>query len=88
MYMGYAMVIYFFKATVAEGWLTQSLQSAVAFFVLFLMIAVLCEYVGRIIDEISHRPLYYVQAERNSSALWHMDEQKNVVIESRQEDGR
>lgn len=64
------------------GGFTFSLQHAVMFLFLFLILAVLCEYVGRIVDESQGRPLYYVMDENNSSVLPLDDEAKNIVTES------
>jgi hypothetical protein len=78
--MGYIVAIYLFKTEVAAGWVTQSLQNAGMFFFLFLILAVLCEYVGRLLRESRDRPLYYVLGEQNSSVA--LLDKKNVVMES------
>lgn len=80
LYMGYIVAIYLFKQEVAAGWVTQSMQNASMFFFLFLILAVLCEYVGRLLRESRDRPLYYVQGEQNSSVV--LTDKKNVVMES------
>lgn len=79
LYMGYIAAIYLFKQQVAEGWVTQSMQNAVMFFLLFLMLTVLSEYIGRLLGETGKRPLYYVQGEQNSSVV--VMDKKNVVTE-------
>jgi len=84
-YMLYAITIYFSRPNVVEGWLTQTLQTSGAFVFLFFMIAVLCEYVGRMLDEISRRPLYYIQTERGGPSVWQMAKPQNVVVESVEE---
>jgi dolichol-phosphate mannosyltransferase len=81
-YLVYIVVIYLFKQNVVEGWITLSLQDAVMFLFLFLILAVLCEYVGRIFDESKGRPLYYVMEEKTSSVILLDDQKKNVVTES------
>jgi hypothetical protein len=80
LYMGYIVAIYLFKTEVAAGWVTQSMQNAGMFFFLFLILAVLCEYVGRLLRETRDRPLYYVQGEQNSAVV--LMDKKNVVMES------
>lgn len=85
LYMAYIVLIYLMKERVAEGWVTQSMQNAVMFFSLFLILAVLCEYVGRILSETRERPLYYVRNEYNSSALIMPQTHKNVVMDSVEE---
>ncbi len=62
--------------------IATSLQGAVMFLFLFLILAVLCEYVGRIVDESQGRPLYYVMDENNSSVLPLDEHAKNIVTES------
>jgi hypothetical protein len=52
------------------------------FLFLFLILAVLCEYVGRIVEESQGRPLYYVMDENNSSVLPLDEHAKNIVTES------
>jgi polyisoprenyl-phosphate glycosyltransferase len=82
MYVGYIVAIYMFKDEVAEGWVTQSLQTAVMFFFLFLLLTVLSEYVGRILDQVKDRPLYYVLEEHQGQAVTKIEERKNVVSKS------
>ena len=62
--------------------IAASVQSAIMFGFLFLILAVLCEYVGRIVDESQGRPLYYVMDEDNSSVLPLDERAKNVITES------
>lgn len=82
LYVAYIVAIYFFKDQVAEGWVTQSLQTAVMFFFLFLLLTVLSEYIGRILDQVKDRPLYYVLEEHQGQALMNIEERKNVVSRS------
>lgn len=81
-YVAYVMAIYFFKDRVAEGWTTLSLQTAGMFFFVFLILTVLSEYVGHILEESKERPLYYVLEEKNSSVLIADQERRNVVKDS------
>jgi len=82
-YIGYVFAIRIFKTRVAEGWMTLSLQNAGMFLLLFLILAVVTEYVGRILDETRERPLYYIAEEANSSVMVPSAERRNVVRESR-----
>ena len=81
LYFGYIAAVYLFKDEVAEGWVTQSAQSAGMFFFLFLILAVLCEYVGRLGSEVKGRPLYYVMEEHEGGPPLSEDE-RNVVTDS------
>jgi hypothetical protein len=69
LYVLYIVSIFVFKTRVAEGWTTLSLQHAVMFAFLFAILAVLCEYVGRLLTETRDRPLYFVAEERSSSVM-------------------
>jgi glycosyltransferase involved in cell wall biosynthesis len=82
LYIGYIMLIYILKPDFAEGWVTLSLQSSVAFFFLFLILTVFSEYLGRLLGEVREAPLYYIQEERNSSLLIADEERRNVVMHS------
>lgn len=81
-YLGYVVLIYLFMENVAAGWTTLSLQHGVMFFLLFVVLTVLSEYTGRILEETRHRPLYFIMDEKNSSVLLTDSERRNVVSES------
>ena len=81
-HIGYVVGAYLRSADLPPGWVTTSVQTSVLFFFLFLIVAVLCEYVGRILAEIQDRPLYYVREERSSPAIVSNEERKNVVTRS------
>ena len=60
-------------------WASTNLFAAVMFFLLFSMLAVLAEYVLKILQETQDRPLYYIAYESNSSVLDQYRESINVV---------
>jgi glycosyltransferase involved in cell wall biosynthesis len=82
LYVGFVTYSYLFGKHIAPGWTTLSLQTAVMFFFVFLILTVLSEYIGHILIESENRPLYYVHEERNSSVLLADQERKNVVRSS------
>ena len=82
LYSLYVISVFLFRDQVAEGWTTQSLQSAGMFFFIFLILTVLSEYIGHILVESENRPLYYILEERNSTVLLADQERKNVVKDS------
>jgi dolichol-phosphate mannosyltransferase len=84
LYALYVVAIYLFKRNVAEGWTTMSMQMTGMFFFLFLILAVLCEYVGRILEETQDRPLYFVASEKTSSVLLENSIGKNILNETRE----
>ena len=83
-YICYIVAVFFLRDKVAEGWTTSSLQNAGMFFFIFLILTVLCEYVGRILEEAKDRPLYYILDERSSSVMLADQDRRNVVKDSAQ----
>lgn len=82
LYLGYVMLIFLFKDRPAEGWVTTSVAIAGMFFVVFLILSVFAEYLGRLLEESRDRPLYFVAEERNSSVVVEDANRINVVNES------
>lgn len=82
LYVIYAALIYLFKKDVAPGWTTLSVEQGVMFFFIFSLLAILSEYVGRILEESRGRPLYLVSDEKNSPVLHLNEDRRNVVQES------
>jgi polyisoprenyl-phosphate glycosyltransferase len=85
LYMGYVLAIYLLKSKVAEGWTTLSLQMSGLFFLVFLILSVLSEYVGRLMEESRARPLYHVLDEQNSNVLLADPERRNIATDSEPE---
>ena len=77
-YAGYVVAVALLKPHVAEGWTTLSLQISGMFFFVFLVLVVVCEYVGRTLGEAVDRPLYHVREERNGSAILPLEHRRNV----------
>lgn len=82
LYAMYVLAIFLFKQQVQPGWVTLSLQGAGMFFVICLILAMLSEYVGRILEETRSRPLYHVLEERNSSVMIADATRRNVIGDS------
>ena len=82
LYVVYVLLTYYLSPSIAEGWATRSIQTSGMFFFVFLILAVLCEYVGRILSETQNRPHYYVQEESNSNSMLLDEERKNVTTRS------
>jgi dolichol-phosphate mannosyltransferase len=86
LYIIYVVLVRLLAEDVVPGWATLSLQVSVMLLFVFLILSMLCEYVGRLLGEVRDRPLYYVLEERNSSVMIANEERKNIVTDS--EEGR
>lgn len=64
---------------VAEGWTTLSLEISVMFFFVFLMLAVIAEYIGQIRDELRDQPAYHVMEELTSNVLIANEKRRNIA---------
>lgn len=66
-YCGYVLGVTLVKKKIAEGWVTTNLMTSAMFFVLFIIITILAEYIARILEETKDRPLYFVEYETSST---------------------
>jgi glycosyltransferase involved in cell wall biosynthesis len=82
-YIVYVVIVYLVKDKVAEGWVTLSIQNAIMFFFISIILAILCEYVGLIFAKSKGWAAYYIAEEKNSSVLISEQEQRNVVQNSK-----
>lgn len=73
-YSVFVIVTYFFKTDVAPGWASLSLQISGLMFLLFLVLAVMSEYLSRIIEMVNKRPLYHISREAQSAVMDYIDE--------------
>lgn len=78
-YALYAIIIYFFDQHVSNGWTTLSLEMAIMFFILFLMLSIICEYIGRILEETRVQPAYHVMEELSSNVLIADETRRNIT---------
>jgi dolichol-phosphate mannosyltransferase len=81
-YALYVVVANVVLARITPGWTTLSLVMSGLFFLLFLMAALLGEYLRRVLDEVGERPLFFVKGERASPALVRDADRRNVMDES------
>lgn len=66
----YAIYVVWINLTshdIAKGWTTTSLQSSLMFFMLFIILAVLSEYIGKILNETQQEPAYHIARELSST---------------------
>jgi glycosyltransferase involved in cell wall biosynthesis len=78
-YAIYVVLVKLFQSNVAQGWTTLSLQASIMFFFLFAIIAVMCEYVGQILQESRKQPLYHVADELNSKVSVADNTRRNIL---------
>lgn len=64
---------------VAAGWTTLSLEISIMFFFVFLMLAVLAEYIGQIREEMRDQPPYHVMEELTSNVLIADETRRNIA---------
>lgn len=79
LYVFYILGIAIFKKDVVEGWTTMSLQLSVMFFILFLFMIVLAEYIGKILNEARQDARYLVMDELTSSLSLADAQRKNIT---------
>lgn len=79
LFLVYVFVVSLIKDKVAEGWISSSVMNAVMFFLVFLFLTVISEYISRILIESKDQPLYFVADEYNSKVLQPTKEKINVV---------
>lgn len=68
-YSFYVVIVNVFKDEVAEGWTTLSLQNSLMFFLLFIILSVLSEYIARLFISNQNRPFYLIRHESRSLVL-------------------
>ena len=82
LYSVWVALVNIFKANVAEGWTTLSIQNSVMFFILFTILAILSEYISRLMMTNQNRPIYIITKESRSLILTRK-QQINVVSSDR-----
>lgn len=67
LYAVYVVVINLSRNDIEKGWTSLSLQSSIMFFILFMILAVLAEYIGKILIETQQEPPYHIMQELSST---------------------
>lgn len=78
-YAMYVVIVAIFKKDVAAGWTTMSLQLSAMFFIMFLFMAILSEYIGKILAETRHDQRYLVMEELTSTVSLANVDRKNIT---------
>lgn len=79
LYAFYVLTLNIIGTNLAPGWTSTSMQLSLMFFVLFLILIILAEYIGRILTETHRDPHYYISDELSSTAAMSNAERKNVT---------
>jgi len=82
LYMFYIVLVYLLKPKIAEGWITISMQNAVMFFLISLILAILSEYIGLLIVKSRGWANYYIVEEKNSSVFISAEDEYNITHDS------
>jgi glycosyltransferase involved in cell wall biosynthesis len=82
-YSLFVIVNYLTRRDLMPGWTTLSLQVSGLFALVFIILMLLCEYVARVLEESSDRPLYYVREEVASTLVLADPVRRNVLDRSR-----
>lgn len=78
LYSLYVVVSYLSRTDIMPGWTTLSLAISGLFFLQFFILSLMGEYLGRLLDESTNRPLYHVRDELSSAVLLTDASRKNV----------
>ena len=79
LYAIYVVVVNVSRDEVARGWTTLSLQMSLMFFFLFIIIAILAEYIGKILLETRKEPPYHIMSELSSTISFADETRRNVT---------
>jgi polyisoprenyl-phosphate glycosyltransferase len=79
LYAIYVVVMHFSQNDIAKGWTTMSLQSSLMFFILFMILAALAEYIGKILIETQQEPPYHIMQELSSTVSIADETRRNVT---------
>lgn len=66
LYIVYIIVVTILRDDVVEGWLTTNTVTTTLFFMLFIILTIMSEYIARILVEAMDEPLYFIESESNS----------------------
>jgi glycosyltransferase involved in cell wall biosynthesis len=78
-YACYVVGVNIFRGNVAAGWTTLSLQASAMFFFLFTILAIMAEYMGRILIESRQDAPYHIMEELNSTVAIADETRRNIT---------
>lgn len=80
-YSGYVLGVSMYKADVAPGWVTLSLQQSGMFFIFSIGLFIIAEYFIHVLRQRGAGPPYFIVGESNSS-LQHVKQRLNIEVAS------
>ncbi|KPJ86183.1 hypothetical protein AMJ57_00245 [Parcubacteria bacterium SG8_24] len=84
--MTYIVAVYLLKDDVQPGWTTSSMQSAVMFFLVFVILTVFAEYLGKLMNQVVPHDTDTVIEDLTSSTLLADEQKLNVIDRSERAD--
>lgn len=78
-YAIYVVVVNLTGSDVEKGWTTLSMQSSIMFFLLFIILAMIAEYAGKILVEARNEPPYNIMQELSSTVSLADETRRNVT---------
>jgi dolichol-phosphate mannosyltransferase len=85
-YSLYVIAVYLFKKDVMPGWTTLSLVLSGLFALVFLILSLMGEYMGRLLEETTDRPLYHIRDEQSSAVMLSDLTRRNVLSQTHSSD--
>ncbi len=79
LYLCYIILAAVTKQRAVEGWMSSSFQISLMFLFVFVIFAVLSEYISILFDEVKQKPYYFVEEEKNSSVMFPDQSRKNII---------
>ena len=78
-YALYVVVVNITRGNIEKGWTSLSLESSIMFFLLFMILAMISEYVGKILVESRNEPPYNIMQELSSTISLADETRRNVT---------
>lgn len=78
-YAVYVLIVNLSSDDIAKGWTTLSLQSSAMFFLVFIILAMLSEYIGQILEEARDESPYHIKQELSSTVSIADETRRNVT---------
>ena len=86
LYVAYIVIVTIVReGHLAEGWLTTSITTTTMFLMLFIILAILAEYIGRLLEEVKNEPLYFIEYEDHSTVSSYtrtIEQEKLNIVQS------